>query len=111
MYKDLAMTPVRVVSNSFHNGTTTLNECLVKGPNTLADLYKNLIKFRGYEQGVMYDFTKPYNSIKTTFVERHVCRLWFHRSESEPWLQDSFNTVQFGDCPSAAIMSMAMERA
>ena len=42
----------------------TLNKCLIKGPNTLADLYENLIKFRGYEQGIMYDFTKVYNSIK-----------------------------------------------
>ena len=44
-------------------------------------------------------------------VERHVCRLWFHRSESEPWLQYGFNTVQFGDRPAAAIMSLAVERA
>ena len=31
-----------------------------------------------YEQGVVYDVIKVYNSIKTTLVERHVCRLWFH---------------------------------
>ena len=45
-----------------------MNESLMKGPNTLADLYKNLIKFRGYKQGIMYDLTKAYNSIKTTMV-------------------------------------------
>ena len=73
--------------------------------------YENLIKFRGYKQGVVYDLTKAYNSIKTTLVERHVHRLWFHKSESEPWLQYGFNTVQFGDHPAAAIMSLAMERA
>ena len=50
VYKDSSTTPVRVISNSsFHNRTTTLNKCLIKGPNTLVDLYKNLIKFRGYE--------------------------------------------------------------
>ena len=32
VYKDSATTPVRVMSNtSFHNGMTTLNDCLVKG--------------------------------------------------------------------------------
>ena len=95
VYKDSSTAPVRVMSNSsFCNGMTTLNECLVKGPNTLADLYENLIKFRGYKQGIVYDFTKAYNSIKTTLVERHIRRLWFRQSESEPWLQYSFNAVQ-----------------
>ena len=80
------MTPIWAISNSsFHNGMNTLNKCLIKGPNTLADLYENLIKFRGYEQGVVYDFTKVYNSIKTTMVERHIRRLWFCKSETEPW--------------------------
>ena len=47
VYEDLAMTPVRVISNSsFCNGTTMLNEFLVKVLNTLADLY---------------DFTRAYN--------------------------------------------------
>ena len=41
-------------------------------------------------------------------MERHACRLWFCQSESEPY---SFNTVQFGDRPAAAIMSLAVERA
>ena len=67
VYKDSVMTPVRVAFNSsFHNRTTTLNKCLIKGPNTIADLCENLTKFRGYKQGVMYDFTKAYNSIKTS---------------------------------------------
>ena len=59
----------------------------------------------------MYNFTKAYNSIKTTMVERHVRRLWFHKSEKEPWTQYGFNTVQFGDWPAAAIMSLAVEQA
>merc|ERR1712105_251437 len=59
----------------------------------------------------MYNFTKAYNSIKTPLVERQVCRLCFCQSESEPWLQYSFNTVQLGDCPAAAVVSLATERA
>ena len=43
-------TPVRLVSNSyFKNGSTNLNEIIVKGPNTLADIFNNLFKFRSYK--------------------------------------------------------------
>ena len=46
VYKESNTTPVRLVSNSsFPNGDTTFNDCLVQGPNTLADIYENLIKF------------------------------------------------------------------
>ena len=42
-------TPVRLVSNSsFKNGSTNLNDLTVKGPNTLADIFNNLFKFRSY---------------------------------------------------------------
>ena len=50
VYKESNTTPVCLVSNSsFHNGNTSLNECLVKGPNTLADIFINLVKFCAYK--------------------------------------------------------------
>merc|ERR1712030_315117 len=62
-------TPVRLVSNSsFKNGSTNLNDISVKGPNTLADIYNNLFKFRSYEIALIFDITKAYNSIKTGLV-------------------------------------------
>ena len=50
VYKPSSLsTPVRLVSNSsFRNGSTNLNDITVKGPNTLADVYDNLFKFRSY---------------------------------------------------------------
>ena len=66
-------TPVCLVSNSsFKNGSTNLNEITVKGPNTLADIYNNLFKFRSYQVALVFDITKVYNSIKTDLVERHL---------------------------------------
>ena len=60
--KDSASTPLRIVSkSSFPNGRTTLNECLVKGPNTLNCLFSNLIRFRSYETGLVIDYSKAYN--------------------------------------------------
>ncbi len=56
-------TPVRLVSNSsFRNGATNLNDLMVKGPNSLADLYSNLLKFRSYQVTLVFDITKAYNS-------------------------------------------------
>ena len=41
--KDSTTKPIRLVSNSsFSNGSTALNDLLVKGPNTLNCLFKNL---------------------------------------------------------------------
>merc|ERR1712002_849575 len=106
-------TPVRLVSNSsFRNGSTNLNDISVKGPNTLADIYNNLFKFRSYQVALIFDITKAYNSIKTGLVEKHLRRLWFRQN---PQLEDckmyGFNCVQFGDRPAAALMTIAVEKA
>ena len=72
-------TPIRLVSNSsFRNGSANLNDITVKGPNTLADVYDNLFKFRSYQVAFMFDITKAYNSTKTGLVEKHLRRFWFH---------------------------------
>ena len=68
-------TPIRLVSNSsFRNGSANLNDITVKGPNTLADVYDNLFKFRSYQVAFVFDITKAYNSIKTRLVEKHLRR-------------------------------------
>ena len=96
--KDSTTTPIRLVSNSsFPNGSTALNDLLVKGPNTLNCLLKNLVRFRGYEVSLVSDISKSYNSIKTGEVERHVRRYWFRFSQNEPWKVYSANCIMFGD--------------
>ena len=106
-------TPVHLVSNSsFKNGSTNLNDITVKGPNTLADIYNNLFKFRSYQVALVFDITKAYNSIKTGLVERHLWRFWFRENpESDDWKIYGFNCVQFGDRPAAALMTIAVEKA
>ena len=65
-------TPVHLVSNSFlKNGSTNLNILTVKCPNTLADIFNNLFKFRS-EIALVFDISKAYNSIKTGLVEKHL---------------------------------------
>merc|ERR1711873_64333 len=102
----------RLVSNSFFpNGSTTLNDLLVKGPNTLNCLYSNLVRFRGYEVALVGDISKAYNSIKTGQVERHTRRYWFRFSQEEPWKVYGANCVMFGDKPAAGLMTIAVEKA
>merc|ERR1712177_28830 len=110
--KDSVTTPVRLVSNSsFTNGSTNLNDLLVKGPNTLKCLFSNLVMFRGYEVALVGDISKAYNSIKTGQVERHVRRYWFRFSQDAPWKIFGANCVMFGDRPAASLMTIAVERA
>ena len=82
----LLSTPVRLVSNSsFKNGSTNLNSLTVKGPNTLADIFDNLFKFRSYQIALVFDISKAYNLIKTGMVKKHLRRLWFHFNPQEEW--------------------------
>ena len=83
----------------------------MKGPNTLNDIYENLIKFRSYEVALMYDLTKAYNSMETDQVERHVHRFWMRLNVEDPWEIWGFDCVQFGDRPAAALLSVAVEKA
>ena len=73
------LTPVRLVSNSsFRNGSTNLHDLTVKGPNTLAEIYNTLFKFRSYQIALVFDISKAYNSIKTKLLEKYLRGLWFH---------------------------------
>ena len=106
-------TLVRLVSSSsFRNGSTNLNDLTVKGPNTLADIYNNLFKFRSYQVALVFDISKAYNSIKTGLIEKHLRRLWFQVNPQHCyWKIYGFNYVQFGDRPAAALMTIAIEKA
>ena len=97
-------------NSSFPNGSTALNDLLVKGPNTLNCLFTNLVRFRGYEVALVGDISKAYNSIKTGEVEHHVRRYWFRFSQNEPWKVFGANCVMFGDRPAASLMTIAVER-
>ena len=68
-----ATTPLRIVTNaSFKNGIRSLKDCLPKGPNCLHSMYGVGIRFRSYEEGVVFDLSKAYNKMKTGLVEKHL---------------------------------------
>lgn len=59
-------TPVHLVTNSsFMDGSTNLNYISVRDPDTIADIFDNLFKFRSYQVALVFDITKAYTSIET----------------------------------------------
>ena len=110
--KDSMTTPVRLVSNSsVKNNGTSLNDCLVKGPDTLNPMLDNLIRFRGYEVGICFDITKAYNALKTSTFERNLRRVLWRKSPDDDWGEYAFDVVQFGDRPAACLMQLGVEMA
>ena len=104
-------TPVRIVLNSslrFHG--LSLNDILMKGPNSLSDLFSIQLKFRTYQCALIGDIQKMYHSIQTTERERHLRRvLWRNMKTEQPIKTYGTETVTFGDKPAAAISAVAIQ--
>ena len=105
-----ASTPVRIVSNaSLKYEGISLNDILMKGPNTLSNLYYVLLKFRTYPVALVGDISKMYHSVHTTEKERHLRRvIWRDMKLDEEPKTYGTETVAFGDRPSAAITTVAI---
>ena len=104
-------TPVRLVINSsLQYKGRSLNDVLMKGPNTLNALFGVQLRFRSYSVPLVGDITKMYHSIKTVKVERHLCRLlWRNLEKTENVKTYGIETVTFGDRPAAAIATVAIQ--
>ena len=96
--KDSVTTPVRMVTNSsFNNGGSSLNECLVSGPNSLNPMLDVLLRFRAYESVCVYDLSKAYNRLRTTETEKHLRRFVWKFCDDEEWQDYAFDRAHFGD--------------
>ena len=58
---------------------------LPKGPNSLVPLIEALISWRVYPQVVMWDYSKCYNSVKTTPKELHCRQFVWRLDQEETW--------------------------
>ena len=105
--QDSVTTPLRIVTNSsLKNGTTSLNECLVKGPKSLNSMLDITIRFRCHEEGMVFDLTKAYNALKTGPVEKHLRRFVWRFHPDEEWADYAFDCVAFGDLPAANLLEI-----
>ena len=68
-------------------------------------MFDIMLRFRCHESGLVFDFTKAYNCLKTGPVERHLRRF----SQDEPWMDFAFDCVVFGDCPVANCLEIGRD--
>ena len=109
--QDSATTPFRVVSNSsLKNGTYSLNECLVRGPNSLNSMHDISLRFRCHETGMVFDLTKAYNGLKTGPVEKHLRRFIWRFSPDDDWIDFALDAVAFGDIPAANCLEIGRNK-
>ena len=103
---------MRLVTNSSlkYKGLS-LNDVLMKGPNTLNNCYGIQLKFRCHLIAVVCDISKMYHQVKTRLTERHVRRLaWRNLDTSAEIKYYGIETVNFGDRPAAAIVTVAVRK-
>ena len=102
--EDSASTPIRIVVNSsLKFKGISLNDILMKGPNSLNDLFAVQLRFRTYPCALVGDIEKMYHSISTTEIERHL------KLEESPKTY-GIETVTFGDKPAASISAVAIQQ-
>ena len=105
-----ASTPYRLVVNtSLHHNGLCLNDILMKGPNSLNNLFSVLLNFRRHNVALVGDIKKMYHSIKTTKREKFL-RLLYWRNlqvDRDPRIY-GIETVNFGDKSAAAIAGVAL---
>ena len=57
-------TPLRIFSNSsLKNDSTSLNGCMIAGPNSLNFMVDIVLRFSCHECGMLFDLTKAYNQL------------------------------------------------
>ena len=105
-------TPLRIVINSSlkYKGRS-LNDVLMKGCNTLNDLFGVLLRYRCYRIPIVCDLRKMYHSIKTTPQETHVRRIVYRCLDQNAEIETyGIDTVHFGDRFAATIASVALPK-
>ena len=103
-------TPLRIVFNASASYMGhKLNDYWAKGPNMLNSLIGVLLKFREDLVAMLGDVSKMYNSVLLGIVEQHTHRFLWRNSDISS-IPDHYImlAVPFGDCPSGAIVIIAM---
>ena len=109
--QDSVTTPFRVVSNrSLRNGTYSLNECLVRGPNNLNSMVDISLRFRCHQQGMVFDLTKAYNMLRTGPLEKHLRRFVWRFFPQDDWIDFALDSVAFGDLPAANCLEIGRNK-
>ncbi|XP_038162876.1 uncharacterized protein LOC119797746 [Cyprinodon tularosa] len=112
--EDKVRTKLRVVfdASSHEDGSPSLNDCLLTGPNLNPDLMSVLIKFRLHEIAYMADIKKAFLQISLSEVDRDSVRfLWFTGPPTEDNLRVLRMTrVVFGASSSPFLLAATIRK-
>merc|ERR1712215_126382 len=103
-------TALRVVCNSSldnNNRGVSYNDLLPKGPNTLVPPLQVLITWRTYEEVVIWDYVKAYNTVRTFAEEMHMRRLVWRFDPTAPWTTYGVDRMHFGDSDAATRLEVS----
>ena len=97
------------MKSSLKHPGKSLNDILMKGPNTLSNLFNIQLKFRCYVVPMVCDIKKM--SIKTTNQELHLRRIVYRDLDpSKPVETYGITTVNFGDRSAGTIATVALQK-
>ena len=104
-------TSLRVVCNSsLNNNGVSLNNILLKGPNSLNPLLQSLTKWRTHEETVVWDYEKAYHTIHTHPPEMHLCWLVWRFSPEDEWETYGVDRMMFGDKPATTALEVVKRK-
>ena len=76
------------------------------GPNQLADLFEVLVKFRGFEVGLLMDLSKAYQALHTGKKEADLRLFLWRKGPEAEWKTYSYDRVNFGDLIAAVCLEL-----
>jgi hypothetical protein len=108
-----ATTPLRICMNSGLKQPPlvkkSLNDCLMKGPPALVDLFTVTLSFREHRYALTKDLSKFYQRVEADDLAQHMRRiLWRDCDGSKDLRVYVTTTVNFGDGPAGCIAIAAM---
>jgi hypothetical protein len=108
-----ATTPLRICMNSSLKQPPpvkkSLNDCLMKGPPALVDLFTITLSFREHRYALAKDLSKFYQKVEADELTQHMRRiLWRDCDGSKEMRVYVTTTVNFGDRPAGCIAIAAL---
>ena len=75
----------------------------------MGDIWKLLIRFRGYRNALISYISKIYHSLKTGMLEKHLRKVvWQHGKQGAVWKVYTFVVVAFGDKIAAVLIQITI---
>ena len=108
--KDSATTPLRVVFNasSLGKNSISLNDALMKGPQTQSDLFDILLRVRTSKYCFTADVAKMYRVVKVNKIDCDMQRIFWREDSSQPLQEYHLLTLTYGEKPASFIATYCL---